>query len=201
MDDWGGWIAVVLAAGMFFGVRYLYRAGRIQGMREATLEISRACSYHYERDGDSLPKKVDEALKSAARAMKQSAKDKPTYFLNAAYALGDAMGEAAWSRGYDAGIDRQEPRDDEVRIDMPLDRWRILRRCADLGFHYRFPNYRPMFVEWQHFETEEAAEEAERAIAKIEYGINHKKGDPEYSDSLSRNMLIWERWPNEAAQS
>ena len=28
--------------------------------------------------------------------------------------------------------------------------------------------------------------------------INHRESDPEYSDSLSRNMLIWQQWPSEA---
>lgn len=197
MDGWGGWIAVALAAGVFWGVRYLYRAGRIQGMREATESLSRMCSSHYEVHGEPLPEKVEAALESIKRALKQTAKDKPTFYLNAAGALGDAMGYAAWSKGYDAGVDATEPRDGETRIDMSLDRWQILRRTADIGFHYRFPDFKPMLVEWEHFDSQEAAEEAERAIARLEYGINHRKSDPEYSDSLSRNMLIWNRWPQE----
>jgi hypothetical protein len=40
--------------------------------------------------------------------------------------------------------------------------------------------------------------QAEAAIEKLEFAINHREHDPEYSDSLQRNMLIWNQWPSDA---
>jgi len=45
---------------------------------------------------------------------------------------------------------------------------------------------------------EQEAQRAEAAIEKLEFAIRHRETDPEYSDSLQRNMLIWQRWPGEA---
>jgi hypothetical protein len=58
------------------------------------------------------------------------------------------------------------------------------------------PNYTRML----HFpfDSEERAKHVEAAIEKLEYAIGHSKSDPEYSDSLQRNMLIWNQWPNDA---
>ena len=39
---------------------------------------------------------------------------------------------------------------------------------------------------------------AESAIERLEFAINHREHDPEYSDSLQRNMLVWNQWPSEA---
>jgi hypothetical protein len=63
------------------------------------------------------------------------------------------------------------------------------------------PNYTRML----HFpfDSEEKTLQAEAAIEKLEFAINHREHDPEYSDSLQRNMLIWNRWPShvQAARS
>jgi hypothetical protein len=59
------------------------------------------------------------------------------------------------------------------------------------------PNYTPLAAEWQHFSREDQAKIAEHAIEKLEYSISHRANDPEYSNSVARNMLLWEQWPQD----
>jgi hypothetical protein len=193
-------VAVVVVAAVWVIQAFLsrtYQRGRLQGMREATEQISRMASFHYECDGEDLPEGVTKALASVARALKQKPKERCDFYLNAIGMLGDAMGAAASSRGFDGGQRRSDPRDGEQRIDMPYENWRIIRFLAHIGFQHRMPNFTDIFP--FHFRTQDEAEGAEAAIEKLEFAINHSKSDPEYSDSLARNMLIWNQWPSKEA--
>ncbi len=86
--------------------------------------------------------------------------------------------------------------DGEQRIDMPLEGWREIRHLAHIGFQHQIPNYEQMLK--FPFRTAEEAQRAEAAIEKLEFAIGYSKIDPEYSDSLARNMLIWNQWPSDA---
>jgi hypothetical protein len=196
----------ILYAGI--GIAYLvlvwlrsrsFHQGRLAGIREAVTELSRPCSFHYEEQDKPLPEKVDKALDYMKDALKrgEGTKGKIRLYLIGAGMLGDAMGEAAWHKGFAAGRDWQDPRDGEHRIDMPIESWRTIRFLAHMGFKHQMPNYQRM--SFFGFETEEQAVAAERAIEQLEFAIKHSKVDTEYSDSLSRNMLIWEQWPRQKA--
>ena len=167
-----------------------FQNGRLFGIREATLQISRNCSYHYEVKDEPLPRKVDEALAYMAGALErgQGTKGKSRLYLTGSGMLGDAMGEAAYQKGFDAGRRWSDPSDDEQRIDMPLEGWRAVRYLAHIGFLHQMPNYQQMF----HFpfNSKERAMQAEGTIERLEFAINHREHDPEYSDSLQRNMLV-----------
>jgi hypothetical protein len=169
---------------------------RLQGMREVVDFVARSGSYHYERDGDDLPEKVVKALDYLQYALKQkSAVDRARVYATGAGALADAMGEAAAARGFESGRRYTEPTDGERRVDMTMENWREIQYLAHIGFQHQMPNYERII----HFpfDSEEKALRAEAAIEKLEYAINHREGDPEYSDSLARNMLIWNHWPDE----
>jgi hypothetical protein len=163
-----------------------FNQGRLAGIREAVTDVSRSCSYHYEEKDKPLPKNVDEALVYMAGALKRGrgVKGKIGLYLTGSGMLGDAMGEAAYQKGFDAG--RSDPSDGEQRIDMTPESWRAIRSLAHEGFLHRMEGY------------EQEAHRAEAAIEKLEFAIRHCETDPEYSDSLQRNMLIWQRWPSEA---
>jgi hypothetical protein len=192
-------VGIVVILGVISWVLWrTFNAGRLRGMREAVLDLSRQCSFHYEsKQEDPLPEKVTKALDYMKDALKRGSgvKGKTRLYLLGAGMLGDAMGEAAWQKGFYAGQNWTDPRDGEQRIDMPIEGWRTIRYLAHIGFKHQMPNYEAML----HFPfgTEEEALEAERAIEKLEFAIRHSEVDPEYSDSLSRNMLIWEQWPKE----
>jgi hypothetical protein len=175
-----------------------FQNGRLAGIREATLQVSRNCSYHYEQKDEPLPKNVDEALVYMADALKRGrgVKGKIELYLIGSGMLGDAMGESAYQKGFDAGRRWSDPSDGERRIDMSLEGWRAIRYLTDIGFLHQMPNYKRML----HFpfDSKEKALHAEAAIEKLEFAINHREHDPEYSDSLQRNMLVWNQWPNDA---
>jgi hypothetical protein len=175
-----------------------FQSGRLAGIREAVTDVSRSSSYHYEHKNEPLPEKVDKALTYMSDALKRGdgTKGKIDLYLTGAGMLGDAMGEAAYQKGFDAGRRWSDPPEAEQRIDMPPDGWRAVRYLAHIGFLNQMPNYTKML----HFpfDSEERAKHAEAAIEKLESAIGHSKSDPEYSDSLQRNMLIWNQWPNDA---
>jgi hypothetical protein len=167
-----------------------------QGMREVVDYVARAGSHHYEREGEDLPEKVVKALDYLKYALSQkSAADRARLYALGAGTLADAMGEAASARGAETAKSWMQPSDGEVRIDMPMESWIDLRYMADTGFQHKMPNYREVVP--FHFWSKEDAEKAEAALEKLEFAIRHSGRDPEYSDSLSRNMLIWDQWPDE----
>ena len=98
---------------------------------------------------------------------------------------------AAFIRGTDAGRDWQEPREGDYRIDLPLQSWLTLLSLAHRGFLYSMPHYVPM-LEF-HCRTKKEAEAAASVVEALEFKIpQDARGDPEYSMSLSRNMLVWD---------
>jgi hypothetical protein len=198
-EKWMIFGAIVVAAIVIEWLRaQAFQNGRLSGIREATLQVSRNCSYHYEVKDEPLPKKVDEALTYMAGALKRGhgTKGKSELYLAGSGMLGDAMGEAAYQKGFDAGRRWSDPSDGERRIDMPLEGWRVVRYLAHIGFLHQMPNYQRML----HFpfNSKEKAAQAEGAIERLEFAINHREHDPEYSDSLQRNMLVWKQWPSDA---
>jgi hypothetical protein len=189
---WG--IAIVVGLVVMFG---RWKASiRLQGMREVVDYVARAGSYHYEREGEDLPEKVVKALDYMKYALSQkSASDRARLYALGAGTLADAMGEAASARGAQTAKFWMHPSEGEVRIDMPMESWIAIRYMADTGFQHKMPNFREIMP--RHFRSKEDAEKAEAALEKLESAVRHSERDPEYSDSLSRNMLIWNHWPDE----
>ena len=73
MDDrFASAVGVAIIVGVIWWLlNSRYNAGRLAGIREATCDISRACSYHYELKDEPLPEKVDKALNYMAGALKR----------------------------------------------------------------------------------------------------------------------------------
>jgi hypothetical protein len=168
--------------------------GRHAGSRRHDI---RNVSHHYERPGEPLPEEIEKAIDDLHTGVKRRKNDRErgdAYRVGAAVLL-DRMGQAGVDRGFKSGQDWSEPRDGEYRIDMPIEHWRRIRYLTHIGFQHQMPNYERML----HFpfDSEEDALQSEAAIEKLEFAIGHSKSDPEYSDSLARNMLIWNRWPQE----
>ena len=78
MDDrFAAAVGVAIIVGIVWWVlNSRYQAGRLAGIREATADISRACSYHYEVKDQPLPEKVEKALDYIAGALKRGKGDK-----------------------------------------------------------------------------------------------------------------------------
>jgi hypothetical protein len=193
-------LSIIWGIAILVGLVALFRRWkasiRLQGMREVVDYVARAGSYHYEREGEDLPEKVVKALDYLKYASSQkSPADRARLYAVGAGTLADAMGEAAAARGAQTAQFWMRPSDGEVRIDMPMESWIAIRYMADAGFQHKMPNYRHIMP--SHFRSKEDAEKAEAALEKLEFAVRHSERDPEYSDSLSRNMLIWNQWPDE----
>jgi hypothetical protein len=186
----GGIVAAFLAGSIVRG--WIARA-RFDGMKEVADAMIRGVSYHYERPDEPLAPEVAKAVDdmNARVARAKSDREKAEAYKLGASVLADKMGEAAFIRGTDAGRDCQEPREGDYRIDLPMQSWMTLLSLAHRGFLHWMPHYTPM-LEF-HCRRKEEAEAGAAVVEALEFKIpKHIRGDPEYSNSLSRNMLVWD---------
>jgi hypothetical protein len=186
------WIAISI-------IRDWMARARLDGMKEAANVMIRNISFHYERKDEPLPEEIDKAIEDMHSRVgrKKNDHERAEAYLIGAGVLADKMGEAAFNRGTDVGRDWQEPREGDYRIDLPMQSWMTLRSLAHNGFLHWMPHYTPM-LEF-HCRTKEEAEAAAAVVEALEFKIpKHVRGDPEYSMSLSRNMLVWD-WDKQPA--
>jgi hypothetical protein len=186
------WIAISTVRG------WIARA-KLDGMKEVADAMIRGVSYHYERPDVPLAADVAKAVDdmNARVARCKNDRERAEAYKIGAGVLADKMGEAAFIRGSDAGRFWQEPREGDYRIDLPMQSWMTLRSLAHRGFLHWMPHYTQM-LEF-HCRTKEEAEAAASVVEALELKIpKDVRGDPEYSMSLSRNMLVWD-WDKRSA--
>jgi hypothetical protein len=152
--------------------RSYFEKGRRRGMEEATREIVRGVSSHYELEGQ-IPECVEKALKQAktGRGLKAIRGSTDPYHAQL-WIVGDAIGDACWRKGHAAGIRRKAPAEGKIRVDFSLNELLQLSWLAHLGFQYMMPNYRGFEI--HRFSGEEDAREGAIAIGKIEGAIPAK---------------------------
>jgi hypothetical protein len=193
-----GGLVVALMAAAWSSARSYFEAGRRHGIEEAIREMARGVSSHCQLEGGALPPAVDKAM-AAVRAMparrrgrsKARATD-PSH--PPLWILGDAIGEACWLRGHGAGVRRKAPAEGRIRVDLSVSELLQLGWLAHLGFQYMMPNYRGF--ESYRFGGEDDAQEAARAISKIEAAIPAKArpvADPS-ANYKGRLRLIGDWW-------
>jgi hypothetical protein len=170
-------LSVLLVAFVVAGwscARSYFEKGRLRGMEEATREIVRGVSSHYELEGQ-IPECVEEALKQAkavsGRGPKASRGSTDPYHAQL-WIVGDAIGDACWRKGHAAGIRRKAPAEGKIRADFSLNELLQLSWLAHLGFQYMMPNYRGFEI--HRFSGKEDALEGAIAIGKIEGAIPAK---------------------------
>ena len=166
-------------------------------MEEATREIVRGVSSHYELEGQTIPERVAKALKGvkavSAKRSKMGKGSTDPYHAQL-WIFGDAVGEACWLKGHAAGIRRKAPAEGKIRIDFSLNELLQLGWLAHLGFQHMMPNYRGFEI--QRFIGEEDAREGAKAVGKMESVIPTK--DRPFADLSvqfkSRQKLICDWW-------
>lgn len=105
----GGLLAAFVVAG-FSCARSYFEKGRLQGMDQATRELIRGISAHYELDGNVVPERVATALEAFSAVSSKSRKRATTDPYHAQlWIVGDAIGEACWLKGHGAGMRRKAP--------------------------------------------------------------------------------------------
>jgi hypothetical protein len=171
----GGLLLALVGAGFSCAKSY-FEKGRLQGMQEATREISRGISSHYELEGQAVPENVAKALKafngvSGTRWNKRQGSTDPYHAR--LWTVGDAIGEACWMKGHAAGIRRKAPGEGKIRVDFSLTELLQLSWLAHLGFQHMMPNYRGFEI--HRFSGEQDALEGAKAVGKVESVIPAKE--------------------------
>jgi hypothetical protein len=192
----GGLNLALIVAGWSCAKSY-FDKGRLQGMEEATREITRGISSHYELEGQGVPERVAKAVKgirAAAGKRWKKGKGSTDPYHAQLWVVGDAIGEACWLKGHAAGIRRKMPVEGKIRVDLSLTELLQLSWLAHLGFQHMMPNYRGFEV--HRFSGEADAREGAAAVGKIE-GVIPAKERPFGDLSVqfkSRQKLIGDWW-------
>ena len=171
----GGLHLALIVAG-WSSARSYFEKGRLHGMEEATREISRGISSHYEIEGQVVPERVAKAVKAVkavSRKRWKKAKGSTDPYHARLWVVGDAIGEACWLKGHAAGIRRKAPAEGKIRVDLSLTELLQLSWLSHLGFQHMMPNYRGFEI--HRFNGEEDAREGAKAVARIESVIPAKE--------------------------
>jgi hypothetical protein len=192
----GGLLLALVVAGWSCAKSY-FEKGRLQGLEEATREIARGVSSHYEGEGQAVPEGVAKALKAlkavSGKRFKAKAGVTDPYHAQL-WVLGDAIGEACWLKGHAAGVRRKAPAEGKIRVDFSLNELLQLSWLAHLGFRNMMPNYRSFEI--HRFNGAEDAQEGALAVGKVESAIPAK--DRPFGDLSaqlkSRQKLIRDWW-------
>jgi hypothetical protein len=190
-----GLLVALIVAGWSCARSY-FEKGRLRGMEEATREIVRGVTSHYELEGQMAPERVAKALKPikalAGRHRKATGSTDPYHAQ--LWIAGDAIGEACWLKGHAAGIRRKAPAEGKIRVDLSLNELLQLSSLAHLGFQNMMPNYRSFEI--HRFSGAEDAQEGALAIGKIEGAIPaNSQPFADFSAQLkSRRKLICNWW-------
>ena len=194
-------LGALLVALVFAGcscARSYFENGRRRGEEDATREILRGVSSHYELNGQNVPASVAEALTAlkAASGKRRKAADGSTDPYHALlWRLGDAIGEACWLKGHAAGIRRKAPAEGRIRVDLSLTELLQISWLSHLGFQHMMPNYRGFEI--HRFSGEQDAQEGAKAVGRIEAAIPAKERPfADLSHQFeNRQKLICDWWP------
>jgi hypothetical protein len=192
----GGLEVALIVAGWSCAKSY-FGKGRLRGLEEATREISRGISSHYELEGQVIPERVAKAikaLKAVAAKPRQMGNGSTDPYHAQLWIVGDAIGEACWLKGHAAGIRRKAPAEGKIRVDLSLTELLQLSSLAHLGFQHMMPNYRGFEI--HRFSGEEDARNGAKAVGKIESVIPAKEQPfTDRSNQInSRQKLICDWW-------
>jgi hypothetical protein len=192
----GGLEVALIVAGWSCAKSY-FGKGRLRGLEEATREISRGISSHYELEGQVIPERVEKAiraLKAVAAKPRQIGIGSTDPYHAQLWIVGDAIGEACWLKGHAAGIRRKAPAEGKIRVDLSLTELLQLSWLAHLGFQHMMPNYRGFEI--HRFSDEEDARDGAKAVGKIESVIPAKERPfTDLSTQInSRQKLICDWW-------
>ena len=187
-------LLMLLFASAWSSARSYFAKGRLAGMEEATREIIRGISSHYEATGRALPDHVIKAVEAVRTFPSGASGEKSILRYHARlWIFGDAVGAACWRKGYEACRQLMTARDDRIRIDLSVGELMHLSALAHLGFKKMMPNDRG--IEMHRFDGEDHALEGAHAVERLERFIpeQHKPAD----QGANRRALIRHWWPLE----
>jgi hypothetical protein len=185
----------LLLASAWSSAKSYFAKGRLAGMEEATREIIRGISSHYEYAGQTPPDHVAKAVEAVRAFARGASCEKSIYRYQARlWIFGDAVGGACWRKGYDTcKLQMTPPRSDKIRVELSMSELQHLTSLAHLGFKKMMPNDRG--IEMLRFGDEQHALEVTRAVERLERAIPEQHRPSEHS--ASRQALIRNWWPME----
>jgi hypothetical protein len=183
-------LLILLLASSWSSARSYFLKGRLAGMEEATLEIIRGISSHYESAGQASPDYVAKAVEALKTFGRGACSEKSILrYHSRLWIFGDAVGAACWRKGHDSCKQQMAPGADRIRVDLSISELLHLTSLAHLGFKKMMPNDRG--VEMHRFGSEDHAVEGTRAVERLEQAVP-KKLRP-FDQSANRQALI-EHW-------
>src|SRR5665647_1407054 len=187
-------LLVLLLASAWSSARSYFAKGRLAGMEEATLEVSRGIRSHYEAAGQTTPDHVTKAVEAVKSFARGASCEKSILRYHARlWIFGDAVGAACWRRGYDVCKVQMTPADDKIRVALSVGELLHLTSLAHLGFKKMMPNDRG--IEMHRFGGEEHALEGRHAVERLELAIPQEHRP--FDHSANRQALIRNWWPPE----
>jgi hypothetical protein len=190
----GGLLTIFFVA-IFSCARSYFERGRLRGMEEAVRELGWGIKSHCEDKG-TAPERVAaayEKVKAIAHDGGKPGKRLIQRYHAELWILGDAIGEACWLQGHQAGMRRKAPAEGRIRVDLSLTDLLQLSWLAHLGFQRMMPNYRDFEI--HRFSGEEDAKEGALAVSRIEAAIPLKERPfADLSDQIVRRRALIENW-------
>jgi hypothetical protein len=190
-------LLAILLASTWSSARSYFAKGRLAGMEEATHEIIRGVSSHYEVAGQACPDHVAKALEAIKTFARGASHKKSIYRYQARlWIFGDAVGAACWRKGYEACKVQMTPREDrqpKIRVELSMSELLHLTSLAHLGFKKMMPNDRSMEI--LRFDGEEHALEGAHAVERLEQAIPEPHRP--FDHGANRQALIRHWWPLE----
>ena len=105
-------LLVALVAASWSCAKSYFEMGQLQGMEEATREIVRGLSSHYELEGRTIPERVTKAvegIKAVSQKRWKTGKGTTDPYHAQLWIFGNAVGEACWLNGQAAGGEKEGP--------------------------------------------------------------------------------------------
>jgi hypothetical protein len=186
-------LLTLLLGSAWSSARSYFAKGRLAGMEEATREIIRGISSHYELAGQAPPDHVTTAVEAVTTFARGASSEKSIQRYQARlWIFGDAVGTACWRKGYNTCKLQMTPAaTDKIHFDLSISELLHLTSLAHLGFKRMMPNDRD--IEMHRFGGEEQAVAGTYAVAKLEQAIPEKQRP--FGHSANRQALIRHWWP------
>ncbi len=156
----------------------------------------------YEIDGQPLPPGVAKAIDTLNAATDRASFNKRIHRYHAhLWVFGDAIGDACWQKGFQAGKRTMAPRENKILIELSRNELLHLAWLAHLGFKHMMPNYRGF--EMHRFNGREDAQDGSFAVEKLEVAIppQDRPFEGPLVQSNDRLKLIQNWWPSKQLQA
>ena len=187
-------LTLLLVIATWSSVRSYFARGRIAGMEEAAREIIKGIRSHYEVSGEPLPDHVLKAIEAVRASARGGFNEKAILRCHERLrSFGDAVGAACWRKGYRSCRLKMLPREDKIRLDLPVTDLAHLAALAHLGFGRMMPNDRG--VATARFGDEQQAWDVARVIERLELSIPEPVRPSGHS--AMRQAMIRHWWPLE----